>query len=400
MERYFRVRGKERVRRILDAIQASGGVVLDAPDPSVAPFEFRVKTRSGEVLNLLCYVFTANKYKQRGRPADEHRFQIKYGSEFKRAHQIYVDPSGGQTTLMFGVHDDLDVFVAVDPTAHNPTWFSSSVEFKEADLQEGTSGWHGWERERQSNGRRRAGPMNSSADENFSTEVLVAFNSRHFLDFAKFERVASGMDAGERLLLSDKVGSLIKSPKRLGRLLQWPPRLDQPDVTALHPLLAQLGLTTEELLATLQSRFRLLAAVRGSVAEVHLGRHLRSLPEIDKVEHMDLDGQPDFLVNFGDRTFRVECKNVLRKRQGIAPRVDFQKTRASKSSPCSRYYDAGQFEVLAACLHPNTEKWEFRFCATAHLAPHKKCPGKLSERVLVAGDQWYDSLPELLRSLL
>src|SRR5437870_4928098 len=137
MERYLGVHGKEKVDKILAAVQESGGTVLQAPTPSIAPFELRVKTRSNEILNLICYAFTANKYKQAGRPEDEHRFQIKYGSEFKRAHQIYVDPTGARTTLMLGVHDDLDVFIAVDPTVHNPTWFSSSVEFKQADLKKG-----------------------------------------------------------------------------------------------------------------------------------------------------------------------------------------------------------------------------------------------------------------------
>ena len=121
MERYFGVRGKARVRRILTAVEESGGTVISEPNPSIAPFEFDVKTRHDEILNLVCYAFTANKYKQGGRPSDEHRFQIKYGSEFERAHQVFVDPTGTKTTLMFGIHDELDAFVAVDPTTHNPT---------------------------------------------------------------------------------------------------------------------------------------------------------------------------------------------------------------------------------------------------------------------------------------
>ena len=399
MERYFGIKGKKKVAKILSAIEASGGTVLEAPNPSIAPFEIGVKTRSGEVLNLICYAFAANRYRQKGRPKDEHRFQIKYGSEFDRAHPVYIDPTGMRTTLMFGIHDEMDVFVAVDPVAHNPTWFSSSVEFKEPDLHKGAKGWHGWERERHSGRRRRAGPISSRADESFATEVLVAFNPRYFLDFAQFERIASGMDAGERLFLSDKAGSLVTRPRMLDKLLQWPPPLDQPDAAALHPLLVQLGLTAEELLATLQSRFRLLAAVRGSVAEVHLERHLRAIEKIVKVEHLDLDGQPDFRVQFGNKVFRIECKNVLRTRQDKAPRVDFQKTRASKSNPCSRYYDASQFEVLAACLHPVTGKWEFRFCGTGSLAPHKKCAGKLSSNVQVTGENWHKSLPALLDTL-
>ena len=396
MERYFGVLGKKRVERIIAAVEASGGSVLDAPNPSIAPFELRIKTSSNEILDLICYAFTANKYKQAGRPKDEHRFQIKYGSEFKRPHQVFVDPTGARTTLMFGVHDDLDIFIAVDPTAHNPTWFSSSVEFKQADLKKARSGWHGWERDRIAKGRRRAGPPSSEADESLATEVLVAFSPRHFVDFARFERIASGMDAGERLLLSDRVAKIIDNHSAITRLLAWPPDLDRPEQAMRHPLLVQLGLTTEELFATLQSRFRLFAAVRGSVAEVHLGRLLRTLPGVSNVEHIDLDGKPDFLIHYKKKPFRIECKNVLGRLHGNAPKVDFQKTRASKSDPCSRYYDAQQFEILAACLHPVTQRWEFRFCSTATLLPHKKCPGKLSTNVQVAGESWHRSLPNLL----
>jgi hypothetical protein len=397
MERYFGVKGRRNLERIVAAVEASGGSILHVASPSTAPFEVRARTRYGEILDLVCYAFTANKYRQEGRPDDEHRFQVKYGSDFKRPHSIYLDPNNSRTTLMFGVHDELDVFVAVDPTAHNPTWFSSSVEFKEYDLEKAMAeGWHGWERDRQKSGRRRIGP--GRFDESFRTETVIAFRTEHFLDFAQFERIASGMDPGERLLLSDNVGKKLAQPRALQRLLAWPPPLD-PDQPIEHPLLRQLGLTAEELFLTLQSRFRLLAAVRGSVAEVHLGRLLRAEPLITNVEQIDLDGQPDFSITYKGKPFRIECKNVLRRSSDSFPRVDFQKTRASKSDPCSRYYDAAQFEVLAACLHPVTERWAFSFSATRDLAPHRKCVGKLSDRVVVAGSTWHARLPPLLDQL-
>lgn len=397
MERYFGVRGKARVQRILNAVEVAGGIVLEAPDPSIAPFEFRVKTPLGDTLHLICYAFTANEYGQGRRPPDEHRLQVKYGSEFKRPHEIYVDSIGAKTTLLFGVHDDLDVFIAVDPAAHNPTWFSSSIEFKGEDAKKGAAGWHYWERDRMLGGRRQVRPA-VLADFDFSTEVLIAFNPKHFLTFARFERLATGMEAGERAMLAERVRRSLRNREALDRLLTLP---SAPELVARseHPLLAHLGLSGIELLDTLQSRFRLMAAVRGSVAEVHLRRELEATPGVSSVEHIDLDGQPDFLVRYKKRSFRIECKNVLRSTRGKIPRVDFQKTRASKSNPCSRYYDAGQFEVLAACLHPITESWEFRFCSTAELPLHPSCNGKLSTNVQVAGPAWHNSLPLLLNSL-
>jgi hypothetical protein len=395
MERYFGVRGHKNVKKMLDALERAGARITRLPDPTVAPFEASILTKDGEALDLVLYAFTANKYGQGGRPSDEHRFQVKYGSDFKRAHPIHIDHTSSRITLMLGVHDTKDVLIAVDPAAHNPTWFSSSIEFKSAELDQAVSkGWHCWERERVASGRRRIGP-----DESLTTEVLVAFRPEHLVTFARFERLATGMDAGERAFLSDQVERSIARGRSTSKLLSWPPPIST-ETGSSHPILKQMGLSVDELLATLQSRFRLFAAVKGSVAEVHLGRALRAMSHITAVEHVDADGQPDFTIRYNGRPVRIECKNVLGKLSASkSPRVDFQKTRASKGNPCSRYYSPEQFEVLAACLHPVTHKWEFQYCATRHLAPHKKCPGRLSERVVVEGSHWSPSLSKVLGSL-
>ncbi len=134
-----------------------------------------------------------------------------------------------------------------------------------------------------------------------------------------------------------------------------------------------------------------------SVAEYHLGKFFRNQPGISLVTDIYEDGRPDFeLICRGDN-YLVECKNVLRRtlRDGL-PRVDFQKTRAAKGDPCSRYYDPESFHVLAACLHPVTEQWDFRFISTRDIDPHASCPGKLSQRVVVAGNHWTSSIEELL----
>src|SRR5690348_7099032 len=106
MERYFRVHGRKNVQKMLEAIEASGARVVKAPDATVAPFQVSILTKEGEALDLICYAFTANKYGQGARPADEHRFQVKYGSDFHRAHPIYVDNTSARITLMFGVYEN------------------------------------------------------------------------------------------------------------------------------------------------------------------------------------------------------------------------------------------------------------------------------------------------------
>jgi hypothetical protein len=350
------------------------------PDPTVAPFELTVRSPAGEQIPLVCYAFTANKYRQKARPADEHRFQIKYGSDFHRYHTLYFDQSGRRTTLMFGVHLELDLFVAVDPRMHSPTWFSSSVEIKDAELEHAArTGWHGWERERSDVRRKLARPQ-----ETLLTESVVAFRPEHFVRYAEFERLASGLDCGERLILSDRIERAIVTGDGERAIVVQP-----------HALEAQLGIPAAEILNVIASQFRLAAAVRGGVAEYHLERYLLGLSGIRGVRHIIEDGKPDFEIEYRRRRFLIECKNVLRNRHAGRPKVDFQKTRAAKGNPCSRYYRPTQFQVLAACLHPVTQSWEFRFAATSELSRHPTCDGRLSPNVLVA-DTW----PSDVRSLL
>lgn len=73
--------------------------------------------------------------------------------------------------------------------------------------------------------------------------------------------------------------------------------------------------------------------------------------------------KPDFSVRYrGSEPILIECKNVLRQTLADGTiKVDFQKTRASKGDPCSRFYKASDFQVLAACLHPCTEKVGLQF---------------------------------------
>lgn len=384
MEKYKRVHGAKNVRAIADALKLCGARILSTPKPNVAPFEFRVLTPDGEPLDLVCYAFTANKYRQKGRPKDEHRFQMKYGSEFDRYHELFIDEQQKKVTLMFGWHAEKRLFIAVDPRMHTPTWFSMSVEFKEPELRQAKrSGWHGWERDRSPAGRRKR-EMPSVA---YTTESVLAFSPKNFLRYVALEQVASGMDPGERLLLIDRIQT---------RAATYPLAPSK----ARHPLERKLGLSAQEILDVLGGSFRLLVAVRGSVAERHLEDQLRSTVGLSEVARIDEDGQPDFEVTYRGRRFRIECKNVLRRQTANGPRVDFQKTRAAKGDPCSRYYNPTQFDVLAACLHPVEEKWSFTFVPTNVLPPHRKCRNRISDKIMVSGPHWSSSLPAVLQRLV
>lgn len=365
MDQYRVARRAEQVAFVADALERSGCRIDRMPDPTLAPFVFAARMPWGEPLDLICYAFLANKYRQRGRPTDEHRFQVKYGSEFDRFHAIYLPQKPGEVTLMFGVHLEEGVLVAVDPAMHNPTWFSRSVEFKTAHVEEiKRAGWCGWERER-SWARRKRLPL-----ENYQTEVLLGLLPERFARYVLLEKQATGIPPGERLLLIER-----------GKL-----SLDEP-----HALEVELGLSKDEILDMIEDAKRLRVAVRGRAAEKHLGRLLASVPAIESVTEIDEDGKPDFVVGYRGKPVRIECKITLRRRHQGRPKVDFQKTRASKADPCSRYYRPEQLEVLAACLHPITEHWDFKFCPTSALAPHPKCTGHLSQHVLVNGG-WSDSV--------
>lgn len=387
MELYEGVHGRRRVEAIAAAIEASGGQIVRAPSPTIAPFEFDVRLPNGKRLKLVCYAFTANKYDQEGRPVDEHRMQVKYGSDFKRLHDIYIDPKRAKTTLFFGVHDDEDLFIAADPALHNPTWFSSSIEFKEADVELALkTGWHSWDRDRVHKGRRRVLPQ-----ESFTTEALLAFIPKHFLTYALFERVATGIDTGDRLFLINDIGADLRAGRKARQLVKSRMVTRTP---AEHELLLQFGLPVDQVLDLIAENPRLKTAVRGGVAERHLQLVLERTAGVSEVRKINEDGKPDFLIKFRRQPLRIECKNVSPNTTRGLPRVDFQKTRAAKGNPCSRYYSAEQFEVLAACIYPVTGSWDFKFCLTKTLPPHKKCAGKLGDRVLV--DSWAPDLPTLL----
>ena len=115
MRRYTGLRRRHIVAGIEQALGECGGEILSRADPTTAPFEFIVKTPTGAQRELVCYAFSASRYRRIGGPTDRHRFQIICGSRSDRCHRLYFDPRGKKTTLLFGVHLEMDLFVGVDP---------------------------------------------------------------------------------------------------------------------------------------------------------------------------------------------------------------------------------------------------------------------------------------------
>jgi hypothetical protein len=362
---------KPLVDFMVSSLQASGCRLLFCSDTKRAPFVITFETATGERMGVVAYTFLATRTVTRNRPPDERSFQIKYGSktEKHKFHHLWTDPLGIYTTLLVGIDPIAGFFVAADPAAHNPTRFFIRLEFKDqhADAIQ-KNGWHAWERARRSS---------QGFDE--PIEVLVGGTRERFLDLIRFERAAAGLSPGDRQLLAEK--REILAPTSVQALSSS----SDFGAQALHPLAQELALNPSQILEVIANAKRLKMAVRGWVAEEHLRNALAGIPGVTECARLDTEGGPDINLRYrGGPLLTIECKNVLREvDKEKRPRIDFQRTRASKANPCSRYYAPTDFNIVAGCLHAVTEKWEFRYALAAELPAHKKCVGKLSNNVRI-----------------
>jgi hypothetical protein len=368
---------------IREALVSQGCTIIKSTDPNEEPFRISFKTPSGERLGIVCYAFFANSKLTRNRPRDEHRFQVKLGQNDGELHYIWQDPFELYTTLLVGINPEAGFFVGVDPEIHNPTRFFISVFFKKAHAEAILNeGWYAWERERR--GKNSTDPV----------EVLVGGTKARFLDYIRFERMAQGMDQGHRQLLAEKIP--------LGQVpafSAWPTAPVKAAPKAVHALAREFEMGESEVLDLIASARRLKMAVRGWVAEEHLVRTLERVPGVEECWRLDEEGGPDVKVLFeGKGPLTLQCKNVLRQKLADGTvRVDFQKTRASKEDPCSRYYKPEEFDLVAACMHAVTERWEFQYALPRSLDAHRTCKGRLSQNVRI-DQRWTDDAARMLRA--
>jgi hypothetical protein len=376
--RAYRVsrRQKEPLLRFLtDALVKCGCSIIQHSDPSFAPFRITFATPSGERMGILVYAFFANCRTTRNRPADECRFQVKYGSKDGQMHELWRDPYGLYTTLFLGIDPEAGIFVGADPVLNSPTLFFISKEYKMGHRDTVlANGWHAWTRQN----------LDDTTDE--PVEVLVGGTPDRLLDYVYYEREVLGEDQGHREMVAEQF--LQNRPATLLSTMSGPGDRFSPERVSL--LEHELDLPKEEILDLIDRAPRLKMAVRGWVAERHLVQQLRALPGVTECSPIEGDGQPDVSLRYkGSRPILIECKNVLRKKNkdGIV-RLDFQRTRVSKADPCSRYYSPTDFDIVAACVHAHTNLWEFEYTLTREMAPHRHCPGKLSASVPLLPTSW------------
>jgi hypothetical protein len=366
---------------IIEGLKQRGCTIRHMPDPGRAPFYIVFETPAGERHGLLAYAFFANSKTTNRRPDDEHRFQIKYGGDLKGILEVAVDPRGLVTTIFLGIDPMRGIFVAADPLMNNPSPMSRSIEFKSENVTDIMNhGWSAWERDRHKP-KTKSRPV-PDFSEDTRTQIMIGGTREHIFDLVMLERLAQGLDPGERHLLADT-------------LMQRP---DFKDIArSSHKLLDELQLQPSALFDLIDGASRLKMAVRGWVAETHLEAALKSLPGVTDCKRIEEEGNADLLLRWkGSQPIFIECKNVLRRLNAAGqPKVDFQRTRASKEDPCSRYYKPTEFPVLAACLHAITEEWKFNFALTRELPPHQSCRGRITNNIIVAAPT-FTSDPELV----
>jgi hypothetical protein len=360
---YERVQRRPHHAFLEEAVARSGGRVLFTTGSDSAPLFLGIEDDAGQRVGVCAYVFMANRRLTRNRPADEHRLQIRYGDVNDAAwrsesHPVGFDPLGVDVTIVVGTHLEADLIIGLDPLIYTPLPLGISVFFKDAEIDEALrSGWHVWERDNIS-GVRRPSPRTE-----FGVETLVAVSPDRFLDYLRFERTAQALRLDPPLRFRAAVDQSVSKP-----------------ASGVHALEGEYLLSAEEILNIIRERPRLGMAVRGGVAEQHLYNVLSADPAVTDLRLGQQEGPPDLFVTVGSAGLvTVECKNASPKTlKDGTPKVDTQKTRASKSDPKSRRYEPSQFDVVAACMYGPWGRWEFRFKRSRQLDRDREYPERIA----------------------
>jgi len=99
---------------ILSSLESCGCRILRYSGAGEAPFRIGFEAPDGERIGIIAYAFFAHSRVTRNRPADEHRFQVKYGPNTGELHELWQDPFGLYTTqtehweLTFALTSELD----------------------------------------------------------------------------------------------------------------------------------------------------------------------------------------------------------------------------------------------------------------------------------------------------
>lgn len=259
-----------------------------------------------------------------------------------------------------------------------PCRWESQSSSKDADIEQAQrKGWHVWQRDNVSGVRR---PTARTA---LGVETVVALAPERLLDFVRLERNAQSLGLDSPLRFR---AALAAAKPRRG--------------SGSHALEQELGLSGAEILDIIRERPRLGMAVRGGVAERHLHRVLVADPTVSSVKLAQQEGPPDFHVVLRSARQRVtvECKNASPTLYADGtPKVETQKTRASKNDPKSRLYDPSQFDVVAAAMFGPWGRWEFRYKRSELLVRNPVHPDRIAA-IQRIDESWKRTLADALNA--
>lgn len=356
------------------AVEESGARVVSCSYPAemAAPIFFGAEDHAGHRYGMLVYPFTTTRRSIRNRPQAEHRFQFRLGDPVRHREEsnpIGHDPAGVDVTLVLAVDPERDLIIGLDPLVYAELPIGISGYYRdEHEAAVAATGWSAWSKEKQT-------PRSHETREWEGLESMVGVRPRRFLDYVRYEALATslGLDTALRVRLAEE---FIEG------------HIDR------HALEELFGIDATMILDIVESNFRLGVAVRGSVAEHHLGRLLATEPAIAGFEEIDEDGKPDFRVTLHDgRQLTIECKNALRETYRTGdPKVETQKTRDSGTG---RKYKFDAFDIVAACLFSVTGRWEYRFKRSRDLVPWTTDPSRIAAIQRVDGS-WSASLADVL----
>ena len=139
-----------------------------------------------------------------------------------------------------------------------------------------------------------------------------------------------------------------------------------------HPLEAKLNASAQDILTAIERGFRTQVDVKGKLAELFLSRKLDELKDAGVIERyawQDVDGKPDFVVEYRGRRLVVECKNIRNEIYKRPPsyKVELQRTRNSMDGTPTRGYGIDEFDVLGVALFNQTGRWDYLYIATKRL---------------------------------
>jgi len=375
----YKVSGRGDIHDYLTAaVEKAGGRVLFASDSTRAPVYLGVQLDNDERLGLLIYPFRVKQVLTKNRPTDEVRGQLRYGSDWDRDHHLGIDVAGVDITMILGIDIDNNVIMGLDPMLYSLLPMGISFYTKVDQIARcQTDSWHVWEKEN------RPGPKRSAPRSPTHLETFVGFTPERIIDFARFERRASGLR--------------LEPPLRYKAAQEHAQRqtpLASPE--GAHVLEEQFALSSQQIMEIIANRNRLAVAVRGGVAEHHLEIALGANPIVREVHPLDVDAKHDFdVVLTSGKSLRIECKNASPNRFANGDfKVEVQKTRASQGDPASRFYRTDAFDVVAACMYSPTGVWQFRFAKTDTLERHQRFPDRLAA-IQRIDDRWAEDLAAL-----